>query len=171
MSIYGNMVGGIAPIKTVTIVDKDGNEMLGVVTEVEVLFTATDNDVREGKTYASNDGISVGTLKIPSVNTPSVLSCTFTKTAEYEPGIDKYTLHVNGLNTPTRHFIIVSCKKAQDTTSEDIIMLRRNDLNLDFMSSAILSTYDTSVMYNIGDNQLEVMLNSSDIQEFTITAY
>lgn len=171
MSIYGNMVGGVTPIKTVTIVDGNGNEMTGVITENEVVFTAGDNDVREGKVYAGNDGISVGTLKINSVNTLEVLSCTFVKTADYEPGLDKYTLDVNGLNTPTRHFIIVSCRTAQDSPSEDIIMLRRNDLNLDFMSSSILSTYGTSRMYNIGDSKIEVILNSSDVQEFIITAY
>ena len=170
MSIYGNMVGGMAPIKTVTIVDGNGNEMIGVVTENEVLFTARDSDVREGKVFAGNDGISVGTLKMNNVITPVALSCTFVKT-EYEPGLDKYTLDVDGLKSSTRHFVIVSCRTAQDETFEDVIMLRRNDLNLDFMSSSILSTYSTSRMYNLGESKIEVILSSSDVQEFVITAY
>lgn len=67
--INGNMVGGTAPIKTVKIVDENGNEILGVVTESEVVFTATDNDVREGMVYASNDGVSTGTKNIPAYHT------------------------------------------------------------------------------------------------------
>jgi hypothetical protein len=67
--INGNMVGGTAPIKTVKIVDDDNNEFFGVVTGSEVIFTATDNDVREGFVYASNDGISTGTKIIPSYHT------------------------------------------------------------------------------------------------------
>ena len=64
MIIVGNMVGGFAPLKTVTLVDEDNNEYVGVVVDSEVVFTATDDDVREGKVYASNHGVSTGTLKI-----------------------------------------------------------------------------------------------------------
>ena len=62
--IFGNMVGGIAPLKTVTLVDDNGSEFIGVVTDSEVVFTAEDSDVRKGKVYASDKGISVGTLEI-----------------------------------------------------------------------------------------------------------
>jgi hypothetical protein len=64
--INGNAVGGTAPIKTVKIVDENGLEILGVVTESEVIFTATDNDVREGSVYAGDGGVSIGTKVIPS---------------------------------------------------------------------------------------------------------
>lgn len=64
--INGNMIGnGAAPLKTVIIEDADGNEMVGVVTGSEVIFTATDNDVRSGSVYASDGGISTGTKDIP----------------------------------------------------------------------------------------------------------
>jgi hypothetical protein len=59
--IIGNMVGGTAPIKTVKIVDEDNNEIVGVVVDSEVVFTARDEDVLKGKVYASDDGVSVGT--------------------------------------------------------------------------------------------------------------
>lgn len=59
--IIGNMVGGTAPIKTVKIVDEDNNEILGVVVDSEVIFTARDEDVVKGKVYASDNGVSVGT--------------------------------------------------------------------------------------------------------------
>lgn len=62
--ICGNMVGGTAPIKTVKIIDSDNNEYIGVIVDSEVIFTATDNDVVEGKVYAGDNGVSTGTLKI-----------------------------------------------------------------------------------------------------------
>ena len=62
--IAGNMVGGIAPIKTIKIVDSNNNEYMGVVVGSEVIFTATDGDVLEGKVYAGDNGVSTGTLKI-----------------------------------------------------------------------------------------------------------
>lgn len=65
MSISGNMVGSYSAIgKTFILVDEDGNEITGVVVDKETVFTAKDNDVREGKVYASNDGVSVGTLQV-----------------------------------------------------------------------------------------------------------
>lgn len=67
--INGNMVGGTAPIKTLKIVDADNNEFLGVVTGSEVIFTATDNDVRIGSVYASDGGISTGAKVIPAYHT------------------------------------------------------------------------------------------------------
>lgn len=69
MSVQGNMVGGTAPIKTLKIVDENNNEFLGVVTGSEVIFTATDNDVREGLVYASDGGVSTGSKFIPPYNT------------------------------------------------------------------------------------------------------
>ena len=63
--ISGNMVGSYSSLgKTFIIQDEDGNEITGVVVDSEVIFTATDSDVRAGKVYASNDGVSVGTLDV-----------------------------------------------------------------------------------------------------------
>ena len=63
--INGNMVGSYSQIgKTFILVDASGKELTGVVVEQETVFTATDNDVRSGKVYASNDGVSVGTLEV-----------------------------------------------------------------------------------------------------------
>lgn len=63
-AICGNMIGGTAPLKTVKLVDENGNEIIGVIVGSEVVFTAVDSDVRKGKVYASNDGVSVGTLDV-----------------------------------------------------------------------------------------------------------
>ena len=63
--ISGNMVGSYSQIgKTFVLVDENGNEVTGVIVGSEVIFTATDEDVRAGKVYASNDGVSVGTLDV-----------------------------------------------------------------------------------------------------------
>lgn len=64
--ISGNMVGSFSPIgKTLILVDENGNEIAaGVIVDSEVIFTATDSDVRKGKVYASDGGVSTGTLEI-----------------------------------------------------------------------------------------------------------
>lgn len=70
MSVIGNIVGGVSSLgKTLIIEDENGNELTGVVTEQEQIFTATDNDVREGSVYAGDAGISTGTKVIPSYHT------------------------------------------------------------------------------------------------------
>ena len=63
--ISGNMVGTYSPLgKTFILVDADGNELTGVVVDSKVVFTAVDSDVKKGKVYASNDGVSTGTLEV-----------------------------------------------------------------------------------------------------------
>ena len=69
MALYGNMIGGVAPLKTLKLIDESGVEIVGVVTDSEVIFTATDNDVREGFVYASDGGVSTGTKDIPAYRT------------------------------------------------------------------------------------------------------
>lgn len=70
--ISGNMVGSYSQIgRTFTLVDDSGNEITGVIVDQETLFTATDNDVREGVVYASDDGVSTGTKNIPTYRTTS----------------------------------------------------------------------------------------------------
>ena len=70
MSIVGNMVGCYSPIgKTFILTDENGVELIGVVTDQEQIFTATDNDVRDGYVYASDCGVSIGSKNIPSYHT------------------------------------------------------------------------------------------------------
>ena len=61
--IYGNIVGGglSAASKTFIIVDEEGNEMTGVVVDKFTVFTAEDSDVKLGKIYAGDKGVSTGT--------------------------------------------------------------------------------------------------------------
>lgn len=65
--ISGNMVGSYSSIgKTFILVDDEGNEITGVCVDNPVVFTACDNDVREGMVYAGDDGVSTGTKDIPA---------------------------------------------------------------------------------------------------------
>ena len=67
--ILGNAVGAFGFPKTYIMTDSEGNELTGVYVESETIFTATDNDVREGMVYASDGGVSTGTKNIPSYRT------------------------------------------------------------------------------------------------------
>ena len=70
--ISGNMVGAYSQMgKTLILTDENGNEITGVVVDQETLFTATDNDVREGFVYAGDAGVSTGTKDIPKYHTTS----------------------------------------------------------------------------------------------------
>lgn len=65
--ISGNMVGSYSQIgKTFILMDENGNELVGVVTDSAKVFDATDNDVRDGKIYVSDSGVSIGTKDIPA---------------------------------------------------------------------------------------------------------
>ena len=67
--IYGNMVGAYSNLgKTFVIEDENGNELTGVITDIEQIFSATTDDVNAGKVFASNDGIQVGTQHAPAYN-------------------------------------------------------------------------------------------------------
>lgn len=48
------------------LVDKEGNEIPAVLVDDVTVFDATANDIREGKTAATDTGVTVGTKVIPS---------------------------------------------------------------------------------------------------------
>ena len=63
--ISGNLVGSYSQLgKTIILEDENGNEVVGVIVGSEVIFTAVDSDVVKGKVYASNEGVSTGTLEL-----------------------------------------------------------------------------------------------------------
>ena len=64
MSVYGNMVGGNGAEKSFILVDKNGNESVGVVVDKETIFTATENDILEGKTAGTEQGVTTGKLRL-----------------------------------------------------------------------------------------------------------
>lgn len=58
--INGRQVGGGAPVKTITLVNENGEEITAVVIGKDFIFDATAEDVKEGKTFASDLGVDVG---------------------------------------------------------------------------------------------------------------
>lgn len=68
-TIYGNIVGGSGLAQTYILEDDNGNEIVGVVSDEEVVLDATVNDVREGKTFASDLGVKTGEKEIPAFHT------------------------------------------------------------------------------------------------------
>lgn len=69
MAIYGNAVTAPCDLKTVIMTDDVGNEIIGVVMGEETVFDANRNDVREGKTFAGDEGVTTGNKNIPSYRT------------------------------------------------------------------------------------------------------
>lgn len=59
--ILGNATGGFGVPKTLVLVDENNNELTAVVTEDVVVFTATAEDIKSGKTAATEEGIVTGT--------------------------------------------------------------------------------------------------------------
>lgn len=54
---------------TYILVDEEGTEAVGVVVDELTVFDATANDIREGTTAATADGVTAGTKVIPSYHT------------------------------------------------------------------------------------------------------
>ena len=60
MGLYGNVAGGFGMPKMIEITDDNGNTLIGTVTDSEVVFDATRDDVKIGKIFASADGVQEG---------------------------------------------------------------------------------------------------------------
>lgn len=58
--------GSGEPAKTIVLRDEDGNEFVAVLVDEEVDFTATADDIREGKVAATDDGVTIGEKYIPT---------------------------------------------------------------------------------------------------------
>lgn len=59
--ISGNMVGSYSQLgKTLVLEDEQGNAITGVIVGQEVIFDATPDDVKIGKTFASDEGVAKG---------------------------------------------------------------------------------------------------------------
>ena len=73
--IYGNAIGGSGGgsgssiDSTFIIEDSEGNELVGIVVNEEVIFTAGPNDIRKGTVAATQNGVTEGTKEIPSYHT------------------------------------------------------------------------------------------------------
>lgn len=60
--IYGNVVGGGSGFgKTFLLEDESGKQLTGIVVDDVVVFTATPDDIKLGKTAGTNSGVVTGT--------------------------------------------------------------------------------------------------------------
>lgn len=138
MSIMGNIVGGSAPLKTVIIQDKDGNEFTGVVTDKLTVFDATPSDVKIGKVFASDEGVAEGI-----------------DTKTYR------TIHANCLIYPGESFSIPLDKYNQyDYTQFQAMISVFNTTVLDSVSIEKISIYDSVFNVNSSDVISNVTKNS-----------
>lgn len=91
MAFYGNPVGGFCYPKTYILTDENGTEMAtGVVVGEKTVFTATDNDVRQGLVYAGDEGVSTGLKDIPAYHT--------TEMSRYIDNGEAYTIPLSNLD-------------------------------------------------------------------------
>lgn len=68
--IVGNAIGCVVKTPdTIILVDENGNEYPAVAVDEETTFTATPNDIREGKTAVSDNGVVIGEKIIPAYHT------------------------------------------------------------------------------------------------------
>lgn len=68
--IVGNAVGAILTTpKTIILVDEDGKEIPATLVDKEQVFTASKNDIRQGKTAVTEDGLIEGEKNIPTCHT------------------------------------------------------------------------------------------------------
>lgn len=139
MSIIGNMAGCYSPMgKTFIIEDEDGNEFTGVLTDKLTVFDATPADVKIGKTFVSDEGVSEGT-----------------DTRTYR------TTHANCLIFPGESFSIPLDKYNQyDYTQFQAMISVFNTTVLDSVSIEKISIYDSVFNVNSSDVISNVTKNS-----------
>lgn len=68
---FGEFIGMASPDEdgTYILVTSDGQEIPAVLVDELTVFDATENDIREGKTAATDGGVTLGTKIIPSYHT------------------------------------------------------------------------------------------------------
>lgn len=140
--LYGTPVIAPAAIKTVMLEDGDGNSLTAVVTGEETVFTATDNDVREGMVYASDGGVSTGTKIIPSYHTTEAIRII---TAGQE------------LNIP------LSASDRYDYTKLQVIICSYNTSLLDSVAAEKVVIDDN--VYNVGETTSISTVSKNDIDK------
>lgn len=133
--IVGNAVGGMPLAKSFILETEDGQEIPAFLTNQEIVFTATPNDIREGKVAATGDGVTVGERYIPSYQT-----CQGTKVVL--PGS---TMTITNLNTDdsydyTKLQVIVCLfnSSLSDSVSAEVVSI--DDKTFNVRSTDVVST-------------------------------
>lgn len=129
--IIGNIVGGKPLIKSYILETEDGQEIPAVLTSQEVVFTATPNDIREGKVAATGSGVVIGEKVIPSYHT--------TAKCRYIPDGDEFTIPLPLLDR-------------YDYTKLQVIICKFNTTMDDSVLSEKVAILDK--VYNVGSDEV-----------------
>lgn len=118
--IIGNAVGGIPFTKSYILETPDGKKIPAVLTSQEVVFTATPNDIREGKVAATGNGVVTGEKVIPSYHT--------TEMALYIPNGSEFTIPLPSMDKyEYTKLQAIICKfntsKSDSVLSEKVVIL------------------------------------------------
>ncbi len=139
----------IYPKDTATYIlrDEDGNEVVGVVSDEKVVFTATENDIRDGKIAATGEGVTTGTKVIPAYHTTETVR-TILNGSEAKiplPVLDTYDY--------TKLQVIICKYNTNISDSVDTEKVVINDNVYNVKSTEIVSTVrkdDTNKEINLG---------------------
>lgn len=128
--IIGNAVGGIPFAKSYILKTEDGTEMPAVLTDKKIVFTATTNDIREGKVAATGNGVVTGEKVIPSYHTLEAV--------RFIPVGSEFTIQI-------------SDKDMYDYTKLQVIICDYNTSMLDSVLSRKVAILDK--VYNVGSSE------------------
>lgn len=162
--ISGNMVGSYSQLgKTFILTDENGIELTGVVVGQETIFTATDNDVREGFVYASDGGVSTGTKDIPAYRTTHIEHVVLPEEPFSIPleKFDKYNY------TKLQCIIVKYDSNPNNRTSADRIVINDNVYGVN-SSVALSSVTKNSKTKSI---DLNIINNTTDIYMIYVFTY
>lgn len=154
--ILGNATGGFGFPRTYIIADENGNEVTGVYVDSETIFTATDNDVREGMVYASDSGVSTGIKNIPSYRTTQGDILIFPEEEFIISGLERYDMY-----NYTQLLCAISKFNTSftDSVSTDKIAISNNVYAVnssDALSSITKNTEMKSINLNIINNTEDI---------------
>lgn len=141
MAFYGNPVGGFCYPKTYILTDENGTEMAtGVVVGEKTVFTATDNDVRQGLVYAGDEGVSTGTKDIPIYRTVQGLVI-INPNENFSILLDKYEQY---------NYTKLQCMISKfNTTLENSVAVDRVVID-----DSVFATGSTTVLASVTKNQI-----------------
>lgn len=144
--IVGNAVGGMPLSKSFILETEDGQEIPAVLTNQEIVFTATPNDIREGKVAATGDGVTVGEKVIPSYHT--------TEKLRYIPNGSEFTIPLPHLDK-------------YDYTKLQVVICKFNTTMCDSILSEKVALLDK--VYDVGsDKEISTVIKDKDAKSINL---
>lgn len=153
--IYGNAIGGSGGgsggssiDSTFIIEDADGNELVGIVVDEEVIFTATENDIRKGTVAATQIGVTEGTKEIPGYHT--------SEGYKVVTNGSKFVLSIPDYNYTKLQAIF--CKfntTMNDSMAADRVVINDNVYpvqSTEFESKVVIDTVNTRIDFGVTNN-------------------